>query len=210
MARDHSTIAPFPINRDRDRFGDWLTGFTDGEGSFVLAWHKKRSTGTALFRIALRRDDRDTLQLVRSYFGCGWLNLQKPNKATKNSKPMSLFCVSKTSDLVRLVIPHFEAHPLVAKKRNDFLIWRQGVELLKVVTRRDHTRKFGFAAGFASRWSDDEREQFWLIREKLREQRRYEKSVAAMQPHIFASRRPQPSHLFLSILAEQEAEDHVN
>ena len=39
MAKTKSIIPSFPAEIDRDRFGDWLSGFVDGEGCFGLNWH---------------------------------------------------------------------------------------------------------------------------------------------------------------------------
>lgn len=55
------TIAPFPTTIDRDVFGAWLSGFTDGEGCFHLSLVKGKETGglKAEFILQLRVDDAD-------------------------------------------------------------------------------------------------------------------------------------------------------
>lgn len=73
--RKPNHIPAFPSDIDHDAFGHYLSGFTDGEGSFVLAF---RETGglsypLAYFGICLRVDDRAILELAQSYWQCGRL-----------------------------------------------------------------------------------------------------------------------------------------
>lgn len=117
-----------PEELDRLLRGARLSGMTDGEGSFILAWerstksrrdHKPKDRGTAVFRIALRYDDTRTLLRAQEFFGCGWITQGRRNKSSPNAQPTTLFCVSKTSDLKNVIVPHFEKHPLDSKKQRD-------------------------------------------------------------------------------------------
>jgi len=174
-----NSIAPFPANEDRHEFAHWLTGFTDGEGSFFLRVVKnpgKLPQPYANFRIALRADDSAILELIQSFFGCGGLNYNS-NRRSKitNAKPVRIFDVSRTTELVTFIIPHFERYPLRAKKRNDFLIWQEGVRLLDTVQRRPWKYRPGRAAnrhgGCYPKWTMAERDHFESLQTALREQR---------------------------------------
>lgn len=182
MAARHSIIAPFPSDIDRDRFGDWLSGFTDGEGCFLLHWQRIRHVGTARFLLTLRHDDRPILETIQSFWKCGILGYEKPNVPhSPNTKPRSFVHVNHLSHLMQIVIPHFERYPLRAKKARDFVIWRQGVEFLyRIKGRRKRTR--GWHGGTFPAWTETERHDFQSILASLREQRRYESPPIEVPP----------------------------
>lgn len=66
-----SVMDVFPGDIDRNSFGWYITGLTDGEGCFALLLgnharrKQKRSTPSASFVINLRDDDREVLQLIQ-------------------------------------------------------------------------------------------------------------------------------------------------
>src|SRR5262245_20085151 len=142
MAKTHS-IAPFPTSIDRDAFGHWLSGFADGESSFVLyavsdASDGRRESLRAVFRLSLRVDDAEIIELIRSFWNCGTLTYHAASGPSVNGKPVISFSISGIKDLVTVVIPHFERHPLRSKKQRDFAIWKEGVALIPAVSTRPH------------------------------------------------------------------------
>lgn len=182
-----SEAPPFPADIDRDAFGHWISGFSDGESTFQLRAQRDPGTGKAhpiaLFRIALRADDSDVLALIQSYWGCGTLiRFQYKPSDTLNANPHATFSVLKVGDLFGVVIPHFERYPLMAKKRNDFMIWRQGVELMAAVQSRPLSYRPGRSrnrhGGTYPKWTAAERERFISLSELLRETRRYRDPVS--------------------------------
>ena len=146
MAKSQSIIAPFPEHIDRRDFGNWLSGFADGEGCFLLGTHQRKRTGRssevactklgARFSIRLRADDVDALKLIQSYFGCGVITCHDRSTA---GHPQCTFTMHTYRDLAQLVISHFVSHPLFAKKRHDFTVWKEGVELAFAVSKRQKT-----------------------------------------------------------------------
>ncbi len=132
MAQSQS-IPPFPENIDRRHFASWISGFADGEGCFVIAWKSAKARGAEpFFAIMLRSDDSPSLRLIQSFWQCGSIYVGKKVRTsqTKNAKLQTEFRVGKRSDLVNVVIPHFEQFPLIAKKSRDFLIWKEAVLFL--------------------------------------------------------------------------------
>jgi hypothetical protein len=177
----HSPIGSF-------RFGDWLSGFTDGEGSFVLGSFRRKQRNPeygahlalmAHFRIAIRTDDRPILENIQFYFGCGNITNLKASKHVKNAKPTTTFYVTAPKDLVQVIIPHFEEHPLQAKKAKDFVIWRQGVELIHCVTSRKLKRR-RTKGGFFPRWKESEIAEFHSLVQALKSQRTYNAPIIAV------------------------------
>jgi hypothetical protein len=163
-----------PVSPTAGYFGAWLSGFTDGEGTFILSIVGRRGVAnsvrySAYFGIRLRADDRAVLEKIKGYFGCGFL------RAMKTKPPAQLqwkFSVERTPDLVRAVLPHFDRYPLQAKKARDYLIWREGVLQLYEVWQRRPKRN-GTPHGFLPKWLDEEVARFTLLRDTLNEQRKY-------------------------------------
>ena len=176
MAKPHS-IPPFPSDIDRAAFGSWLSGFTDGEGSFCLCWNKKQNKMPlpgCRFVIQLRNDDRPILELIRSYFGCGWLHMQKNH----HWHPACRYDVEGAESHAQILIPHFDAFPLRAKKRHDYIIWKKAALLLWEVKQRPRIpiRKSTpgvLRRGSISKWHAEELALFENYRQLLIEQRRY-------------------------------------
>lgn len=185
-------IAPFPTGIDREAFGNWLSGFADGEATFLLRLTRSQRRGSfncqAYFRIALRDDDDVTLRMIQSFWICGRMH-HSDNRRSKiaNAKPIAIFDVSCVADLVGTVIPHFERFPLRAKKRHDFLIWRKAVELMAEVQKR----KYGYAyrggrknciAMVFPKWKESDWDQIRSLVAELRAQRRYPVTESPIAP----------------------------
>lgn len=188
MARKYPTqpIPTFPLEIDRQRFGDWLSGFTDGEGYFHLGYYQrhggKQSVPTATFSLALRADDLPTLKQIQSFWACGGLTYRLPSGSTRNGNPSWTFWVKKTADLANIVVPHFESHPLRAKKSDAFKVWKEGVALLWRVNQMPIKGLPGRSLGTAPKWTAELISQFDGIYRKSKEQIRYMSSPAVLPP----------------------------
>jgi hypothetical protein len=121
---------------DRD-LGNWLAGFTAGEGCFAIV---KRYAERGVvrhgqsyrphFRLTVRDDELPTLVELRDRLG-GTLRRKPAHRYPSQgyeSKPAAEWTVDRKRDLARLVRV-FDAHPLRAKKRRDYAIWREAVRL---------------------------------------------------------------------------------
>lgn len=176
MAKSHSIIPPFP-DVDRDAFGNWLSGFTDGEGHFSLRCSKAtRDTRASTFQINLRCDDLPILEQIQSYLGCGTIyQVIVKSRDGCNRRPQSQWVVFRNSELMRIVIPHFERYPLRAKKARDFIIWRKGVELLHQIGKRPR-RGRPSGTGRLPSWTDLEKREYQSLAVTLRAVRHFDSS----------------------------------
>lgn len=114
------------------RFGDWLAGFTDGEGSFMLycltSGNERRAN--MAFSISLRDDDLETLRYIQETLKIGRVERHKrPTPLRGNEKPIAKYTVRRKSDLKHVIVPIFEQHRLLSKKKRDFEVWRRAVEI---------------------------------------------------------------------------------
>lgn len=116
------------IIKDVPLHPQWITGFTDGEGSFGIKISKGKGykLGWKLqpfFQIKLNVRDLDTLYRIKEYFGgAGTISFDKN---------LAKYTIRKLSDIVNILIPHFETYPLLTKKFADFELFRQIILILK-------------------------------------------------------------------------------
>lgn len=109
----------------------FVTGFTDGEGSFMLSilknsWHCQRRVGwsvNARFEITLHLRDEDILNQIRVYF-------KNAGNITKYGKDKISYRVNDLEQITNIIIPHFQKYPLITKKRGDFELFSSAIELM--------------------------------------------------------------------------------
>jgi hypothetical protein len=107
-------------------FGNWLAGFIDGEGCFrIKPINQKDAPGwMCIFVLKLRDDDAAILRLAHAETGIGRLY---PHKGEKGQNPGLAWWVQRRMECVALtfILSRFQ---LRAKKRHDFVLWREAVE----------------------------------------------------------------------------------
>lgn len=180
MRRSNQFIPPFPDDIDRDEFGHWLAGFTDGEGCFSLIMREMRNgrtiSPTPYFRIGLRADDTEILERIRSFLQVGTIGHyeRRCNKTQiPNAKLHCAFIVSSIRDLHNVIVPTFDLYQLHAKKKRDYSIWRSAIEICYVVSRRRGYRRSP-VNGLRLKWTDSELSEVGRLCKELKEIRGYE------------------------------------
>ena len=112
-------------------YPQWITGFTDGEGSFsISAWKSQTTTGWKfkhIFTIGLHKKDKAVLELIKSYFG-------GQGEIYKKGKDSLKYLVASKKDL-KLIIDHFNKYSLLTKKQADFELFKRAVEIMD---RKEH------------------------------------------------------------------------
>ena len=206
MSKSHSIIEPFPAHIDRNTFGQWLSGFTDGEGSFVLGMYGPARGyihyhAIAYYHIRLRNDDLKVLKLIQSFWKCGRLYEDGQRRCNMpNAKPSAIYNIRNVSELVSTVIPHFERYPLFAKKSNDFVTWKRAVELMALVQARKvrGRRRTGAMhfTGTINKWSESERQEFTQLSADLKARRQYPASDEPATPRPEAQPPEEQNMLF--------------
>jgi len=119
-----------PSALDRKAFGYWLSGMTDGEGSFHY-YRAKDGQPHIRFRIRLRADDLPVLEAIQEYWeGIGSIYGEPArDQGTHISAPcygFEVYCTQKKREEL-VVIKHFEEFPLLSKKALAFQVWKQMV-----------------------------------------------------------------------------------
>jgi LAGLIDADG DNA endonuclease family protein len=121
---------------------DYVAGFIDGEGCFSVSIHPhptvrygRRWLVAPCFQAYQHRDNSEILEALRGFFGCGRITPKGPNSSVMT------YSVYRRSDLESVIVPFFEHHPLLSRKQEDFLKFREIVRLMK---RKLHRTDDGF------------------------------------------------------------------
>lgn len=121
-------ILPPDIPSSTPDFWSWLAGLTDGEGCFTIFL----SSGTyhAKFAIAMRADDWRALYYARERSGLGILTYKHSFGGRENTKPAMAWTISTIDECKALIVGFDSGCGLLSKKRRDYDIWREAVDLL--------------------------------------------------------------------------------
>lgn len=114
----------------------WISGFTDAEGSFGLDFIKKSTLRLGWqiqpsFRIRLHKKDLVLLQEIQNYFSCLGEELgQQFSGQVLVSGDNAEFRVRSLVEIVNVIIPHFTKYPLITQKLADYLLFSEAVKLI--------------------------------------------------------------------------------
>ena len=110
----------------------WVSGFTSGEGSFMIDIIKSKSSKlgiTAGLRFTITQHSRDEQLMISliDFFNCGHLNI-------RNNNCFNL-TVRKFTDLDTKIIPFFKKYPIIGDKLLNF---QDFIEASKLINNKDH------------------------------------------------------------------------
>ena len=100
----------------------YLTGLLEVAGSFNF--NRGRNQWNVVFAVALGGENRELLERMRSYFDGG--RIYPPAGGSRVTR--CSYRVTRPAELLR-VVEHFERHPLIGVRKNEFAIWREMVLL---------------------------------------------------------------------------------
>lgn len=129
-ARGFSTSTLLPPN--------YVSGFSDGESSFHVSILKKKGYKVEyqvlpIFTIQLHIKDIGLLEKIQSFFGVGVIR----KKIKSNSV---IYSIQSLKDINTILIPHFDKYPLLTKKRADYILFKQVIDLMN---KGEHLLKDG-------------------------------------------------------------------
>ena len=137
---DVSSDNPFGAGNQQERPGieQWIVGFVDGEGCFSCPVQRNKRMGRGWqvqprFAVVQGVKSESALLLLQNYFGCGriWRNKRNDN----HKEDLLTYNVYRSQDLREVIVPFFEANPLITAKREDFAKFKQ---VLEMMDRRMH------------------------------------------------------------------------
>ncbi|TSC69176.1 MAG: homing endonuclease [Parcubacteria group bacterium Gr01-1014_66] len=120
--------------------GDYITGYVDGEGCFMVTFNKRPAmqVGWELrpsFSVSQNEDRRQVLDLIRDYFGCGYIRRDFSDETVK-------FEIRDHGQLMTKVIPHFQNYPFFSAKQKDFKLF---AHICLMIDKKKHLTPSGFA-----------------------------------------------------------------
>jgi len=116
---------------------NFVTGFTDAEGSFTISIYSDNKAPTkirvmARFKIGLNKKDLPLLLQFKKFFGgIGTITYDKADNAW-------IYSVSSITELLNVIIPHFMNYPLLTQKAADFNLFVQIVQLMNKGAHLNH------------------------------------------------------------------------
>ena len=110
---------PENISLTKEQFGQWFSGFVDGEGNFQVFFD--RHYVRVLFRIVLHIDDIQTLYKIKDFLEIG-------NVHTNGNR--CIYSIGKVQDLNNILIPLLDKNTLLTTKYLDYLDFKKVVNLL--------------------------------------------------------------------------------
>ena len=117
---------------------EYILGLVDGEGSFTVYVRdpdkkdnrKRRVQAEPRFYLKLIEKDKDILDELKTYFGCGSVYFQKDSRP--NHQNCYRYEVGNRKDLIGTIIPFFKKNKLkLESKRKDFEIFCELVEMME-------------------------------------------------------------------------------
>ena len=101
---------------------EWVTGFVDGEGCFHVGINERSDMTSGFqvlpeFTVVQHERDVQLLHAMKSFFGCGVVRINHGDRMA--------FRVRSQEHLRTRIIPFFDRHPLLSKKRADYEKFRR-------------------------------------------------------------------------------------
>lgn len=106
---------------------NYVVGLVDGEGSFYVRLNtdiRRRNIIELKFSLKLRYQDKEILEELQQFFGCGKIYLQKDNRP--NHTDCYRFEVNNKKDVIEKIIPFFTVNsPKIQSRKRDFELFKQ-------------------------------------------------------------------------------------
>lgn len=109
---------------------NYVLGLVDGEGSFNVRVNtqRRRARVELKFSLKLRHQDKEILDELQSFFGCGKVYIQRDQRA--NHSLCYRYEVQNKKEIIEKIIPFFDAHlPKLPSRKRDFELFKKITEL---------------------------------------------------------------------------------
>lgn len=115
----------------------WIAGFVDGEGTFYVGVNRNDTMTVGYqvlpeFRIVQHKKDIQLLYALKKFFGVGVVRVNHEDRYELRIRSLD--------HLDKIVIPFFNANPLLTQKKFDFIKFKRIINLMK---QNKHLEKDG-------------------------------------------------------------------
>jgi len=146
LSQDSSITNNLSLNNSNDITGirgsnnpsitaNYIVGFTDGEGNFTIIIFIMGSI-RVIFRIGQHKVSESLLYKIQEYFQCGYVI------SGGSSGTMRMYQVTRIKDIVHIIIPFFDAHPLLSSKILNYNDFRT---VAFIIYKKEHLTEQGYA-----------------------------------------------------------------
>jgi hypothetical protein len=116
----------------------YVTGLAEGEGCFCVSFSVRPKLRVGIevrpsFSLSLNERDRELLEGLQTFFGCGWIRESRSDRTFKYES-------RSTDELLGSVIPHFELFPLRGAKARSFTGFSR---VCRMIEQGDHLERAG-------------------------------------------------------------------
>lgn len=113
-------------------FYSWLAGFIDGEGCFIIQHNSRNGVLSAIVTIALRDDDWPVIDQIykRTELGSVGTRNQRPTIVNGLTRGGVAWWITRAQECQTLIDRLRAVGGLRGKKRQDFDLWAEAVQLL--------------------------------------------------------------------------------
>ena len=111
---------------------EYVLGLVDGEGCFNVRINRQRRRARVelKFSLKLRHQDKEMLDKLQKFFGCGKVYIQNDKRV--NHSLCYRFEVQNKKEIIEKIIPFFEKNcPKLPSRKRDFELFKQIAELLQ-------------------------------------------------------------------------------
>ena len=109
---------------------EYVIGLVDGEGSFNVRINQtgRRAKIELKFSLKLRHQDKEILDDLQKFFGCGKVYIQRDKR--ENHSLCYRFEVQNKKEIIEKIIPFFEKNsPKIQSRKVDFELFKEITEL---------------------------------------------------------------------------------
>jgi hypothetical protein len=150
---------------------EYISGFVDGEGCFGLQFrkdirHKRPGSPVyyswrAQFTIVARKDERVLFERIKDFFRCGNIYNQLDTEIH--------YAVTNLDELKGIISPFFKRYQLQGKKKNDFDLWTEAVDILyKNKKQKAHIKK-GIKGFVKNVWDSKDSERMLYLHSQMQQ-----------------------------------------
>ena len=106
---------------------NWVTGFTDGEGTFYIGINQNSTMSIGYqvlpeFRIVQHQRDIKLLYELKKFFQAGVVRVNHDDRYELRIRSLK--------HINQIVIPHFDKYPLKTQKKFDFIKFKKVINLM--------------------------------------------------------------------------------
>jgi hypothetical protein len=117
---------------------NWVVGFVDGEGCFSVSILKNMTTTSGYqifpeFVVTQGAKSLSVLEDLQQFFNCGKIHVN--HRKDNHKEDLYRYCVRSIRDISLKIVPFFDQNQLRTAKYQDFLVFRQ---VMEVIAQRKH------------------------------------------------------------------------